>query len=317
MATASAVVVGLAGLLLLVRCQASSSTEPNAPAPAAATRSGSDTGNGVRGPGIPPAPGATQNAPPHANAGAPTADLKKIANNLHLNHKSVTAVVTLPAGLGVTNRVDVSVLFDEGGTGAKRITQAYDKAHGNRIVANLAEGGGQKRRVPVVVSLLEVTPDGNATPYAVRSTVDLEPLYDIALGPLSIYLIDDCDRFGASEPHIYWEWPDFPRHGPVHDATESMYSGYIRTIGQFAVTYPEVGQSARLAYPTFGFFEDDFVSLNGGSVDKYVEEEPHVALLPGSTHRVTFNMTATSDGRCRAKFWYDLTITLRQYPNLT
>jgi len=47
----------------------------------------------VRGPGIPPAPGSTQNAPPDANPGAPTANLKTVANSLHLHFKSVTVVV--------------------------------------------------------------------------------------------------------------------------------------------------------------------------------------------------------------------------------
>ena len=316
-ATAAAVVIGLAGVVLFVRFPRSDPPDPVAE-PAAAVRSGSNAGNGVRGPGIPPAPGATQNAPPDANPGAPTADLKKVADNLHLNFKSVTVVVTLPPGLGLSNRVDVSVLFDEGSPNAKRITQAYDNAQGNRFVTNLAEGGGQKRQVQVVTSLAEVAPNGNGYlgVYAVRSTVNLEPLYDVALGPLSIYLVDDCDRFGSSEPHVYWEWPDFPGHGFIHNATLSMYAGETKSITKFAVTYGEVGQAAKLSYPTFGFFEDDFVDTNGGGIYKQVEEEPHLALLPDSTHTVKFDTHAQRGGPCRAKFSYDLTITLRQYPNL-
>jgi hypothetical protein len=240
------------------------------------------------------------------------------SNNLHLNNKSVTVVVTLPPGLGITNRVDVSVDFDERGPNHQRVTQAYNNAQGNRIIANLAEGGGQKRQAQVVASLAEAAPNSTdyVGVYAVRSTVNLEPLYDVALGPLSIYLVDDCDRFGTSEPQVYWAWPDFPGHGFVHDATVSMYAGEIRTIKRFAVTYGEVGQSAKLSYPTFGFFEDDFVNLDRGGIYRQIEEDPHLALVPGSTHAVTLDMNASTGGPCRAKLSYDLTITLRRYPAL-
>jgi hypothetical protein len=145
LATVTGISVGLAGVLLFAR----SGTPDDVPRAAAATQAGAAaTGTGtagaVRGPGIPPAPGASQNAPPDPNPGAPTANLKRVAGALQLRHKSVTAVVTLPAGLGVTNRVDVSVLFGNG-TQSQRITQAYNNSDGNRFVANFPANDGQKR----------------------------------------------------------------------------------------------------------------------------------------------------------------------------
>ena len=315
--TAVAVAIGLAGVALFVRLPRPDPVDPAAE-PAAAVRSGSTAGPAARGPGIPPAPGATQNAPPDANPGAPTANLKKVADNLHLNFKSTTVVVTLPPGLRITNRVEVSTLFDEGAPNAQRITQTYDNGNGNRMLANVAEGNGN-RQVKVITTLGETASTGTRVgTYAVRSTVNLEPLYDIALGPLAIYLIDDCDRFGSSEPIVYWEWPNFPAHGFVHRGDVSMYAGETKTINTFAVTYSAAGQSAKLSYPTFGLFEDDFLGPEGGpgGVYKTVEEEPHVPLLPGRTHKVKVDVQVKFGSHCRAKLSYDLTITLRQYPNL-
>jgi hypothetical protein len=318
MATAVAAAIALAGVALFVQLPRPDPVDPAAE-PAAAVRSGSTHGPAARGPGIPPVPGATQNAPPDANPGAPTANLAKVANNLHLNFKSTTVVVTLPPGLGITNRVEVSTLFEEGAPNAQRITQTYDNGNGNRMVVNVAEGTG-KRQVKVVTTLGETAADGTRVgTYAVRSTVNLEPLYNIALGPLAIYLVDDCDRYGSSEPVVYWAWPDFPAHGFIHRGEVSMYAGETKTIDKFAVTYSVAGQSAKLSYPTFGLFEDDLLGEEGGppaGTYETVEDNPHVPLLPGRTHTVKVDVQLHFGSHCRAKLSYDLTITLRQYPNL-
>src|SRR5689334_17645105 len=101
--------------------------------------------NGVRGPGIPPAPGASQNAPPNPNSNAPTANLKQVANNLQLRVRSVSAVVTLPAGLNLTHPVSVSILF-----GGQRVTQPYNNAAGNRFPATFPANDGSRRREEVI-----------------------------------------------------------------------------------------------------------------------------------------------------------------------
>ena len=46
---------------------------------------------------------------------APTANLTAVANATQVHAKSVTAVVTVPAGLPVTNPVEVSVVFGADG----------------------------------------------------------------------------------------------------------------------------------------------------------------------------------------------------------
>jgi hypothetical protein len=307
-ATATGVIVGLAGVLLFVQFQRPDPADPPVLAvPQAVVKSApASVGKGVRGPGIPPAPGASQNAPPDPNAGAPTANLKRVANALHLKYKSVTAVVTLPAGLGVTNRVDVSVDFDERGQ-SQRVTQAYSNADGNRILANLADNGGQRRRAEVVISLAEATGSGTAATYAVRSTVDLEPLYDVSLGELHAYLDHDCDPVFASEPHIYWSSAD----GRVSDVELSMYGGSIRPVPKFRRTFTEVGQSGGLKVPAFMFWEEE-------GVGDFQKPTPTLTtpLLPGKTHDLEFTLSAENDRSCTLKLSYRTAYTLRRYPNL-
>lgn len=263
------------------------------------------TADNARGPGIPPAPGASQNAPPDANPGASTANLKKVANALHLDRRSVTVVVTLPPGLGVTNRVDVSVDFDERGA-SRRVTQPYDNTRGNRILADLADGGGARRRAEVVISLSEAS-----AVYSVRSTVDVEPLYDIAVSPLSVYLVNDCDEFGASEPHFYYRLPN----GQARDVEISMSGGETYPIGRFAQIYHQVGQSANLGFPTFTFNEDDLFD----GVHEFYSTNPdrnQKPLLPGKSQTVGVDMTSATDNFCAAKLSYTVTMTLLRFPDL-
>lgn len=127
LATVTGIRVGLAGVLIFTRPGLPGTPDVD-PKAAAATKSVPAVG--ARGPGIPPAPGSTQNAPPDANPGAPTANLKTVANALHLDYKSVTVVVTAPAGLGITDRLDVSLRFGKEG---QHVTQPYDNAAGNRL----------------------------------------------------------------------------------------------------------------------------------------------------------------------------------------
>ncbi|HEY2949680.1 MAG TPA: hypothetical protein VGJ53_15005 [Micromonosporaceae bacterium] len=314
LATVTGISVGLAGVLLFAR-SAPSGTPDDVPRAAAATQTGAaatrtgTAGAAVRGPGIPPAPAASQNAPPDPNPGAPTANLKRVAGALQLRHKSVTAVVTLPAGLGVTNRVDVSVLFGNGAQ-SQRITQAYNNASGNRFVANFAANDGQKRREEVTISLLEAVGNGDFTPYAVRSTVDLEPLYDISLGDFTAYLYDDCDAVGDSEPHVYWRFPD----GTPEDVEVSMSAAETIPVPKLARTFTEVGQSASLKLPVFRVWEEDVevFGFHGG-----LYRNGATPLLPGSrTRTVVGTFPAENDHSCNVKLSYRITYQLRQYPNL-
>ena len=306
LATVTGISVAVVGVLLVVRTGLPGTPNGVVARPAAAEKST----NSVGGKGIPPTSDYTYSEPPDANP-APTANLKIVKSYLQVKHKSVTVVVALPAGLGITNRVDVSVDFDERGPNHQRITQTYSNAHGNRIIANLVAGDGRQRQVQVVTSLAEKAPDGTTVGvYGVRSTVNLEPLYDISLGQFHAYLYNDCDDIGDSEPHIYWRSPD----GKARDVEVSMSAGEDVPVSNFAVTYTEVGQSANLKLPVFRVWEEDVevLTYHGKLLTNGV-----TPLLPGSqTRTVEGVFTAENDHSCRVKLSYRITYTLRQYPNL-
>jgi hypothetical protein len=263
--------------------------------------------NGVRGPGIPPAPGASQNAPPNPNSNAPTANLKQVANNLQLRVRSVSAVVTLPAGLNLTHPVSVSILF-----GSQRVTQPYNNAAGNRFPATFPANDGTQRREEVIISLAEDV-GGDHALYAVRQYVDIEPLYDISVGPLSFTLIEDCDLVGDSEVNIRWFQPK-PGFDTDH-AYRSLSGGETVTIPNFAKTLPEVGASKVIYVPTVAFIEEDF-----NATDAYAPfpDRRTTTFLPGPNNRT---VTATLQGQhtddyCAARISFQITYALRQYPNL-
>jgi hypothetical protein len=303
---AAMISVAVAGVLLFVTTGLPAPPNVVVARPAAAEQST----NSVGGKGIPPSPGYTYSAPPDANP-APTANLKIVSSYLQVKYKSVTVVVTLPRGLGITNRVDVSVDFDERSTTHQRITQTYDNAHGNRIIASLAEGDGGKRQAHVVASLAEVGPNGNTVGvHAVRSTVDLQPLYDINLGHFHAYLYDDCDPIGDSEPHIYWRSPD----GKPRNVEVSMSAGEDVPVSNLAATFTEVGQAANLKRPVFRVWEED---VEPGGFHGGLYSDGVTPLLPGSQTRTIDGVyTAENDNSCRVKLSYRITYTLRRYPNL-
>jgi hypothetical protein len=304
LATVTGISVGVAGVLIFTR--------PGLPAtrdvvPKAATATATGPAAGARGPGIPPAPGATQNAPPDANPGAPTANLRTVADALHLNYKSVTVVVTAPPGLGITNRLDVSLRYGDQG---EHVTQPYNNSAGNRLVANLPEGDGGKRREQVTVSLTELTAGGTVVQYAVKSTLTLEPLYNISLGHFHAYLFSDCDPVGDSEPHIYWRSPD----DKARDVEVSLSAGEDVPVSNFAVTFTGVGQSANLKLPVFQVWEEDVevLAFHGNLYAPGV-----TPLLPGrQTRNVEAVFTAKNDDTCQVKLRYRISYTLRQYAGL-
>jgi hypothetical protein len=300
-ATITGISIAVAGVLIFTRTDVPG-IPPAVPKAAAATNT--VPAAGARGPGIPPAPGATQNAPPDANPSAPTSNIHKVADALHLNFKSVTVVVTAPAALGVTNRLDISLRYSNQG---QHVTQPYNNSAGNRLVATLPEGDGSKRREQVTINLTELTADGSVKRYALESTLNLEPLYDISLGHFHAYLYDDCDPVGDSEVNINWSSPD----GKTRHTEVSMSAGDDVPVPNFAVTFPEVGQSANLELPAFLVWEQDLVA----GFHRY---PPGVTpLLPGSQTRTLDGVfTAENDNSCRVKLTYRITFTLRQYPNL-
>jgi hypothetical protein len=234
------------------------------------------------------------NAPAGPFSNAPTENLFRIASHLSLRQKSVTSVVTVPAKLGITSPVEISILF-----GTQRITQNYSEANGNRFRFDFDALDGTVRRENVAISLRDDTPTGPKT-YPVLRTVDLEPLFDVTISPLGFIALDVCDPLSPADPVISW----VDAEGTRHDVELDGNAGRI-TAG-FAGTWQEVGASRGLTTPDPIWFEDDPLEFGA-------PPSPGPPVLPGQSHHVR---KIDDGGDCDGRFDYDVTLSLRRYPAL-
>jgi hypothetical protein len=326
LATVTGAAVGLVGLLLFAGFGPLAGPEPPSnPAEAANARpavSNSDRPDPAGPSSSPSVPGPSSASgrssgpsrpedSPSASAGAyvdaPSENLRRLASALQFKYKSTTAVLRVPAGLGLTAAVEISVLWDEAGLRPTRATQDYNNATGNRSLFFFSVEDGRARPAASVVTLAERRADGEISgTYAVRSNVSIKPLYDIAVSPLTFTLQLDCDTVGASELHIRWYYPDGERG--IHEV--STFEGESYAIAAFGRTYREVDAS-NLRVPAIVFYETDVAAGFYGFPDAHGQP-----LLPGNDRAVDVMAYARNDPQCGARLRFGITLRLREYPYL-
>jgi hypothetical protein len=313
LATVTGISVGIAGVLLFVRF--GPTPGPQAPPDPAAKAYARPLPSHPRIPtfpslpGRPPGPTATGDRPgpssdvPHANA--PTDNLRRLATALRLKHKSITGVLTVPPGLNLTARVEISMLWDEGGPRPTRATQDYNNATGNRFIFPYPAGDSSIRKVANIATLAEFAANGEATPYAVRANVSIEPLYDLTVSALQFKMLSDCDTVGASEVNVGVRYAD--------DQTQiyeiNTYAGNTHVFTEFARAYQEIGQSSKFVKPIVGFIEQD-PRANG-----FDSAFPPLGtpLLLGADYTFDRLVTAINDKYCQAAIKYSVSFRLREY----
>ncbi len=247
---------------------------------------------------------------------APTANLTMVANGLRLKHKSLTTQVIAPPNLPVTQPVEISIGYYSP-AGNQRITQSYVRSAGNRFLYNDKEGDGKPRHMTISVSLREQLANGEWATYALPWQADLDPLYDVAMGPFAFDLISKCDAVGKSEIIFGWHSPD----GQYHKFKFSTRAGSRTTIGPFAWSRPEVSWSQRLHREEPEFYDEDNAVTemlwtclpSGCGFQLNPPNSNH--LLTAKTQLVKGNLKARNDN-CLAYFEYSMTKTLRLYPYL-
>ena len=187
---------------------------------------------------------------PHVPAtfAPPTAGLRALSDTLTLKTKSVTTVVDAPSDLAVPNRTEISVLF-----GTRRLSQIYDRAHGNHFVFQFDADGGAERVENVTVSSAETTAPGTYATYALLWQTLIKPLYDVWISPLTFYQESDCDWIGDSEIEIVMRTSDHQRRVASFDS--KAFATTVR--GELAGYWHEVGLDAGLSVPTIDWEEDD------------------------------------------------------------
>jgi hypothetical protein len=234
------------------------------------------------------------NAPAGPFSTAPTENLYQIASHLSLRHKSVSTVVSVPAGLPITNNVEISVLF-----GTERLTRNYSRATINRLLFNFDPLDGAKRRENVTITLRDDTPAGPKT-YALLWFVDLEPLFDLTISPLGFIALSACDLFSPADPVIRWvDAEGTPRHVELDGDAGRITTG-------FAGTWREVGVSNGLTAPEPIWHESD--PTFPLSFDAPASVGPPV--LPGQSHHYS---DVEDGGDCDGRFDYDVSLVLRTF----
>src|SRR5690349_1053471 len=153
------------------------SAGPIVVAPAAAS---SDTHGGPGGT-------ATFNNNDQGTGGPSTPGLTALFKGITVKARSVSAVVTAPPGLPVTNTTEISVLF-----GNRRVSQNYDRANGTTIAFNYPVGDGKRHNEVITINLTEQAP-GGAVPYHWNRLVVIEPQFEVTVSDLAFTLINDCD----------------------------------------------------------------------------------------------------------------------------
>lgn len=253
---------------------------------------------------------------------APTANLTKIANAIEIKAKSLTTMVSVPPGLAVTQPVEISVGFYSSAS-ANRVTQNYSPYIGNRLMSYDVEGDGNARTMRVDITLSEPKPGGGRHTFAVFKTVTLDPLYSVAIGPLSFYLLSACDGIGKNEIYLQWGWPD----GKGSETSFSVGSTQTKVINKFFWSKAELNRSKPLRLPSLRFREDDnlAVEVYKGYTDcKGIWDQPCAnAWVPTSAGPLVLGKSRTVRGtmtelqkQCTALYQYQVQSALVAYPYL-
>jgi hypothetical protein len=236
---------------------------------------------------------------------APTPNLNAVANAIGMRTKSATAVVTIPAGLPVTAKVEISILF--GYSMGHRMTQTYDPLRGNKFVNQFGSVDGAERDEHVDISFVET--DGSAlTTYALLWSAHIKPLYDVWISPLTFEQESECDWIGDSEIELLMFGPDGQRHEGDFDSHAFMTT--VRT--ELAGHWRDVGLDAGLVVPTITWEEDDIELPPYGF---HTRPRLTAPLLP--FHSGHFQWRDRAYGQeCSALLSYDTNVSLNVYGDL-
>ncbi len=241
-------------------------------------------------------------SPPPA---APTPDLAAVASAISMKHKSLTIVVTVNPGLKLTSPVTISIGYD-----GPRQTQTYIASSGNRFVYYDPEGDGKPRRRSVSINLSQPKAGGGLYTFDLPWWADLDPLYDVAIGPLQFQLITSCALVGNSDIDLVLGRPD--QSIIEHKFSVSIIPS-IQTINDFAWRRNEISVSAGFVQPAAIFYSRN--CFLPGQCFQPSGVQSGVNLVPGKS-RTFSSVINEADDECTASIQYSISYTLHQYSQL-
>lgn len=240
---------------------------------------------------------------------APTPGLTAVANALTLKTKSLSMLMTAPAGLAVANPINIRTTYNSAVSGSRWNQYVYDPKTGYRNFHNDPEGNRYKRHMKLDILLTELQPGNKQVTFPINWQFDLEPLFDASITPLRFKLNNDCDRVGNSEIRFSWRKPD----GQQGKKNFSTGKGKTTTINEFAWAAQEVSASAKLFWPDWAFYESDTFE-SGAFLEGF--GTPTLKLLPGAGGYVGRTIQSWHKQSCYADTAFDVFIRVRQYLNL-
>ena len=263
----------------------------------------------VRPPQISPGPLASKPGP---NYVGPTADITAVANALSWFHKSLTILVTAPAGLALTRPVNISIAYLSPWGGVERITQDYLAATGNRFLRWDPEGDGQPRSVHLDITLSQIDLTGTPVTYNIPVDLELDPLYSVSISPLSFTDLQGCALLGNDEINFFWYPPDVSANpNLVHFSTST---GQTTTIPDFAWSRAEVSASASLHQVSMWYHQ---TNIFPGPFDFDPSQAPlQQNLVPGASQAYDFVLDDDVYSGCVAEIRYTTTYQLAFYFDL-
>ncbi len=245
----------------------------------------------------------------------PTPDLTAVANAIQVQAKSLESLVTVAPGLALARPVTISIAYlSAWPTGNDRITQTYVSASGNRFLRVDLTGDSKPRKLHMDITLSEPKPGGGVYSFNVPADVELEPLYDVTISPLSFTLKDNCNIIPFhTEIDFYWYSPDKQKRKWTFDLGGDHKRSLV--ISDFAWKRDEVGASANLNPPVHLFRSVHTVDLNdftGSFGPAFVPSQEN--LVPGKPNVIHSNLeSAENEDTCFADIQYTMTYQLRAY----
>jgi hypothetical protein len=259
---------------------------------------------------------STGSAQPATYVGPPTPDLVAVSSAIQVQHKSLESLVTVAPGLALARPVTISIAYLSAlPTGNDRITQTYDRATGIRFLRVDLEGDGKPRKLHLDITLSEANPAGGVYSFNVPMDLALEPLYDVAITPLSFTLKQNCNinPLVATEIDFYWISPDKQKKKETFKLKENGR----RLITSFAFQQDEVGASADLLMPVFYFRSVHAIDTNDftGFAPTLDPSSPYAdRLVPGKPQVAKASLEhAQNEETCWADVEYKMTYQLRAY----
>ena len=228
---------------------------------------------------------------------APTAALSALANAIVIRSRSVSTVVTVPAGLPVSANTEISILF--GYQGSTRQTQTYSPDAGNRFTFDFAAGDGTARTEDVAVSLFD---RGDGSHVGFVSKVPVEALYDVSVSPLTFTLINDCSWFFKTEVKIGWR----DDRGIDDDGQQFRMDPWeSRVMLDLGRTVSGVSLRTSPQVPQIWFEHVDFLDIWAVAIPN---PQP-VPLVRGGSRPVSFQEHALGEEACNGTFRYSVTVS--------